>query len=140
MNKGSDVVKKLLNNRQTRAIELLLAGNSSASTCQIMKCSNSTLDGWLRDANFRSELSRGKQIIFDRIVSKMSSVATLAVETLEGILLDENQPAPVRANAAKIILENLNRYRLADLSDRMIAIEEQLQTSENERIIDCEQI
>jgi transposase len=117
---------KELSPRQVTAIAHLLAGKTIEATATEVGVSQQAVDSWLRKAEFREELNRGKDAIYDAAVTKLTRLATKALDNLEAVLDSPTTPPNVRVQASKVVIDNVPKYRAIDLGERLERIEAML--------------
>ncbi len=113
--------------RQVRFLPVLLAKPNYTEACKAGRVSRDTLYEWLKDPTFKAELERQRTELVAQGFALLSQSVAKAVETLVGLLDAEDDR--LKRLAAKDILDQHARYReLDDLTQRIEAIEERLET------------
>lgn len=116
-----------LNVRQELAINELLKGNSIAQSAKNVGVSETTLNRWLANTEFKVVLNERKSIIVDNCIDKINLLGNKAITVLDSILDDENVSSNVRLNASKSILDMILKFNeQRNIMDKMKEIEELL--------------
>jgi phage terminase small subunit len=119
--------KSKLTARQARFLPVLLASPTYTQACQKGRVSRDTLYEWLKDPGFKAELDRQRDELVAQGFALLSQSVTKAVETLVGLL--DAGDGRLKRLAARDILDQHTRFReLDDLTRRIEAIEERLQS------------
>lgn len=121
-----------LSPKQTKAIALLLQGRTIESTAKAVGVSSQAIDDWFKKTEFREQLNQGKDRIYGAVVSRLTILATKAIDALIEVFDDTNTPPSARVAAAKVTLENLARYRAIDLGERLENLEQQIRDMTND--------
>jgi len=88
-----------------RAIELLAAGNNGKDTAEKLNLTQETISRWRGDFDFRARLN---DILMDNqeaVGERLRQLSTLALETLEITLKDDQTPARDKITASLKVLE-----------------------------------
>jgi len=76
-----------------------------------MTFSSDTAHGWcIRDTVFRAEFEQAQRDIRDGLEGRMPGLATLALDTVEAIIKDEDTPANVRLSGATSVLKSVGVF------------------------------
>jgi hypothetical protein len=113
--------------RQAKFLPVLLASRTYAEACEKGRVSRDTLYEWLRQPEFRAELDRQRAELVAEGFALLSQSVVKAVETLVGLL--DGSDGRLRRLAARDILDQHVKFReLGDLTRRIEAVEERLET------------
>jgi hypothetical protein len=116
-----------------RLLALLACGVTVEAAAQQAGVGAATVYRRLKDRRFRRRLQQVRADFVQRTAGTMTAVATEAVRTLVE-LLKVTSPAPVRLGAARAVLEIGMKVReVADLEERMAALEERLEAGDATR-------
>jgi hypothetical protein len=116
-----------------RLLALLACGATVEAAAQQAGVGPATVHRRLNDPGFRERLQRVKAEFVQRTAGTLTAAATEAVRTLLE-LLKAPAPPPVRLGAAKAVLEiGLKVREVAELEERMTALEERLDAGEAAR-------
>ena len=86
-----------------------------------------TLWRWLQLDGFRDEYQKARRDAVARAIDQVQRAAAGAVQTLEGVMSDEQAPASARVSAAKTVLDSaLKAVELEDVQGRLQALESAL--------------
>jgi hypothetical protein len=108
---------------QRIAISHLAAGRRINDTAALINCHESTIDGWLRSEEFRAELEKSIDLIFEFAISQSAATISNSMSTLEEIRDDENSSNRDRIKASEILLNNAWKRRDLRLEERLKALE-----------------
>jgi hypothetical protein len=104
--------------------QALAVGDSVAAWAEAHHVPRRTAYRWATEASVKAQVRDLRQDLVTDAVGKLAGAATVAVETLRG-LLAAGQPATVRLGAARALLTALIDVQThADLSDRVTHLEE----------------
>jgi len=92
------------------AILLFAASESNISIAKKLKVTPETVSVWKNDYAIQAELNKLLEANNKAAGEKMRSLSIIALETIEQVMVDTEQPAKDRLNAALKVLE-LNRVR-----------------------------
>jgi hypothetical protein len=130
---GEDAIDGLTP-QQTRALAALLAARDIQSAAADAGVGLRTLKRWLTEPAFQAALRQAEKDAIGLAVRRLAGVADTAVRVVLSIMADKTVSASVRLRAALGVLEQLVKLReLAELEDRIEAVEAQLQTGANQR-------
>ena len=116
-----------LTTRQVRFLPVLLASPTYTQACKVGRVSRETLYEWLRQPAFKAELERRRDELVAQGFALLSQSVVKAVETLAGLL--DGSDARLKRLAARDILDQHVKFReIEDLTQRIEAIEERLQS------------
>ena len=103
-------------------IAALMSSGSIARAAEMTGISPRTMYDRMGTRDFKAAYSAAKADVVRQAVLSMNRNLSAAVEVVTGIMNDDNNPAGVRLQAAKLFLENAARFtdRLAD-ADRYTA-------------------
>ena len=117
--------KKQLTARQLKAIPLIVTSPTYTQACKRAKVNRTTLYKWLKDPVFKAELDRQRRQIAAEAFGVLSQSLTKAVETLVG-LLDNNDDRLKRLTAKDIIDFIIRHKENEELEQRIAEIEAKL--------------
>ena len=118
--------KTELTARQRKFIPLLVACPTFTEACEKGKLNRTTLYQWLKNSGFKAEVQRQREEITQEAFGLLAQNLTKAVETLAGLLGDNDKR--LKRFAAKDVIEYFLRHReLAELENRIKAIEDRLE-------------
>ena len=90
----------------------------------------------LKKPEFQSKLSAAKADILQAATNRAESRLTAALDTMDKIMQDEENPASVRLNASEaLIRQTLRLIELVDVTKRLDEIEAAIREAENENRI-----
>jgi phage terminase small subunit len=113
--------------RQVKFLPVLLASPTYTQACQAGRVSRDTLYEWLKDPAFSAELQKQRDELVAQGFALLSQSVVKAVETLVGLL--DTGDGRLKRLAARDILDQHVKFReLDDLTRRIEAIEERLQS------------
>ena len=113
--------------RQMRFLPVLLASPTYAEACKKGRASRDTLYEWLKDPAFKAELDRQRDELVAQGFALLSQSVAKAVETLVGLL--DGSDGRLKRLAARDILDQQVKFKeLSELTRRIEAIEERLQS------------
>ncbi len=124
---GQNSSESKLTDRQAKFLPTLLASSTYTAACEAGGITRDTLYHWLKDPAFKAELDRQRDELVAQGFALLSQNINKAVETLVGLL--DGSDGRLKRLAAKDILDQHLRFReLAELTQRIEAIEERLQS------------
>src|SRR5262245_1143528 len=94
--------------KREAALLALLAGKNHQQAAEAAGVDDRTLRRWLRDSEFVGELDRLRRRRFGRNLNRLDAAGEHAVEVLESIASDSEQPAAARVSACKVLLVPLS--------------------------------
>jgi transposase-like protein len=113
-----------LTRRQQAGIAALLACPTLEAAARSIGVSARTLRRWLREPDFKAAYEHAQREAFTLAIGRLQSIATAAVDALDGLIRDGETPAAVRASAARGILELVMKaVELAELRQRLDELE-----------------
>ena len=115
-----------LTTKQLKAIPKILAARTYEEGCKAAKVSKTTFYDWLQDEVFRTEFERQRNELVETAFGMIAQNIEKAVSALVG-LLDTKDDRVKRLTANDIIGHFLKHKELADIEDRIGAIEERLE-------------
>ena len=92
--------------RQRRAREGLLAGQTIARAAESAGVGERTVARWLTNPEFRQRLDDARVDQSQRVATWLASAATAAVNTLLTVMADEDTHVSVKVSAARVILSS----------------------------------
>jgi len=111
-----------LNNRQLKAIPILIGCDTVEDAARQTRISKNTLYTWMKKEEFNEAVSLARKKLLDKAMNKLMNVSMKAVVTLENLLDAESEA--VRRAAANDVLHHLIKYReLEDIESRLEIVE-----------------
>lgn len=104
-----------------RALDHLLQGKSIRAVAELVEVSEATIDKWLRDPGFRSELLERSRAISDASMSALISANTKATAKLVELISSEDPTIAIRACLA--VLNTSQKWLSSDLQERVQKLE-----------------
>ncbi len=126
MQKSSDISEKApFGSRKDRAIIALLKHGSKEKAAKEAGVHPATLWRWQKDPDFQQALRDGRREAFSQSVARLQQASTTAVETLLGIMTDQDAPSGSRVRAAQCVFElSKTSFQFEDLEARMSNLEQ----------------
>jgi hypothetical protein len=116
-----------LTRKKEQAIVALLSHGSIPEAARATGIAAVTLWRWLQLDGFRDEYQKARRDAVGRAIDQVQRAAAGAVQTLEGVMSDEQTPASARVSAAKTVLDSaLKAVELEDVQGRLQALESAL--------------
>lgn len=117
-----------LSRKQEDAIVSLLTSPTIQAAAEAIGISYITLWRWMQIPDFKEQYREARLETVRQAVSRLSQIATEAVEVLREIMKDMESPPSSRVTAAKTILEGAFKgIELDDLATRIEALEKTLE-------------
>jgi transposase len=117
-----------LTTQQHLAVDLLVAGLSTHETAEQIKANVRTVQRWINDPVFASELGSRRTAIFAQASAILSRTAKLSALTLESVLNDEKSTVSQKIAVARIVLElGLKFFELETVQPRLAQLQEELE-------------
>jgi len=111
-----------LNNKQLRAIPILIASDTVEEAAQQIGVARTTLYGWMEKDEFDQAVKVARRKLLDKSLNKLTNVSMKAVNTLEKLLDAESEA--VRRAAANDVLNHSLKYReLSEIEERLESVE-----------------
>ena len=111
-----------LNNRQVKAIPILIGSDTLEDAARQTGISKNTLYTWMKKEEFNQAVSSARKKLLDKAMNKLMTVSMKAVITLENLLSAESEA--VRRAAANDVLDHLIKYReLSEIENRLETVE-----------------
>lgn len=120
-------MKKNNKNKERFLSELLLHGTveKAAFNADISK---STAYRYLDDDEFNKLYKDKRKQLLDEVIGQLTTAATKAVKTLEGVLDDEEAPPTAKVSASRAILDNMFKgFSIVEIEERLSRIEGSLE-------------
>ena len=118
---------KKLNKNQEKFLIALMESTSIMEASKQAGVSNVTGHNYLNDPTFKAEYARIRRETFQLATNKLQQSAVQAVEVLNNIMVDDENPASSRVQASRAVLENAYKaYEMDDLQQRIEQLEELL--------------
>lgn len=113
-----------LNSRQHRAITALLTTRNISEAATVAQVGERTLYRWLSEPAFRAALSAAEGAAIDAATRSLLALQAGAIDTIEALMNDSEQPGAVRLRAAQSVLDYLLQLRdLRNMENRLAALE-----------------
>lgn len=125
-NKKSEYTRK-------QAIALLLTGKSIASISKQLNISDTTIDNWLKDKNFRNQLKLESDNLYNVKIVGLMGLLDTANNELREIL--ENSTDRNKLQAIKLIYEMLGKYHGIEMLERIEKIEEKIKSNNDKETL-----
>jgi hypothetical protein len=94
--------------KRDAALLALLAGRNNQQAAEAAGVDDRTLRRWLHDPEFVAELNRHRRMRFGRTLNRYAAAGEVAVEVLESIARNPEEPAAARVAACKVLIAPLN--------------------------------
>ena len=123
-----------LSDKQIRAIEAILSGETIARAAKKARAGQRTLYTWMKDPTFAAALREARSKALTEAISALAGLAGAAVNVLSETLKAEDTNADLRVKTAKTALDSLMRaHGVIDTEERLAAIEAQLKEDRERR-------
>jgi transposase-like protein len=110
--------------KKHQAIAALLTHRTVGEAAQAIGVGESTLFRWFQNQDFQRAYREAKAQVVQQAITKLQQTSGEAVETLQGIMNNQEAPPSTRVTAARIILEmSVKAVELEDLASRVEALE-----------------
>jgi hypothetical protein len=111
-----------LSERQLKALPFFVSSCSDVEACRKANISKQTYYEWLKEAQFKTELKRLRNLVIEDALEQLKAHTSKAVNTLVGLLDVDN--CALRRSVANDILTYVARYKeIQELENRIEAIE-----------------
>jgi len=117
-NKKSEYTRK-------QVIGLLLSGMSISNIAREVNVSDTTIDNWLKDKDFKEQLKLESDNLFNAKIAGLTGLIDTANKELRDIL--ENSTDRNKLQAIKLIYELIGKYQNTDLLDRIEILENKIE-------------
>lgn len=115
----------MLTSKQQKAIAALLQTSTNKEAAKLAGMSDSTLQRYLTDPEFKREYIRQSNKLIDEALIKANKSLSLAFDTLADICEDITENGQTRVSAARSIIEYTLKVReLADIDIRLQRLEQ----------------
>ena len=94
-----------LSAKQLRSISLLCQGRQQVSIAAELHCGVETLRRWLKDPTYQAALIRGRRQVWVEVMSEASLGLGTALNVLQRIMINEENPPSSRVQAASRFIE-----------------------------------
>jgi len=111
-----------LSGPKERGLEALLACDTITEAATRARVGRRTLQRWLGEAAFASELSRRRSRVIDGALTVLARAAAAAAKVLHDVASDAEAPVYARLQAASTILATVGKFE--ELSALRVRIEE----------------
>ena len=118
--------KSALTSRQLRAITCILDNSSIEESAKKAGVSRSTLYNWLNDSQFRRQLKKEREAIFEKGLNALKAATSKAANALIE-LLDCRDRGTRRLAAKEIINMAFKANEIKELEERISRLEEALE-------------
>jgi hypothetical protein len=113
-----------LTTRQRKAVACLLSERNALAAAKAAGVGERTLFRWLADPVFRVAVREAEADAIDTASRRLVGLSDTAIDTLAGILTDEETAPALKLRAAQAILDHLLKLReLATVEARLAALE-----------------
>jgi hypothetical protein len=110
--------------RRARILELAVLGENVATIAERVSLSTRHVRRVLAEPETKAQLRELEDERLRTVARKAAALGGSAVDVLEAIATDADQPAPARVSAARTILDIMVKVAdLADLAERVAALE-----------------
>ena len=131
-NRKKLIMNKGLTGRQRRAIEALMLTNTIARAAKKAKVGERSIYVWLKQEHFQTALRTARQEALAHTTSRLQQISARAVDTLEGVMEDENTSSASRISAARLSLDMMYRgAAIDDIVERLKTVEKQALSQQN---------
>ena len=114
-----------LTGKQSKALCLLVAGNSIEKAAESASVNAATVHRWLKEPRFKEEYREARRVVVGQATATLQAATRGAVATLVSVAADKDAPPSSRIAAAKTILElALKSVEIDDLAARIDALEQ----------------
>ena len=121
----------MLTSKQQKAIAALLQTSTNKEAAKLAGMSDSTLQRYLTDPEFKREYIRQSNKLIDEALIKANKSLSLAFDTLADICGNITENGQTRVSAARSIIEyTLRVHELADIDIRL----QRLERNESENV------
>lgn len=124
-NKKSEYTRK-------QVIGLLLSGMSISNIAREVNVSDTTIDNWLKDKDFKEQLKLESDNLFNAKIAGLMGLIDTANKELRDIL--ENSTDRNKLQAIKLIYELIGKYQNTDLLDRIEILENKIENNKTSSI------
>ncbi len=111
-----------MNRSKKQALPHLIACKNYKEASEKIGISVSQIYEWLKDPEFKSELERQRNALFDSAIDSLKAHSVRAAEVLAELLESENEV--IRRGAANDILNHVLENKKKDHENRILALEE----------------
>jgi hypothetical protein len=113
--------------KKSLAIASLLTAPRIADAAAAVGVSESTIDRWLAEPEFRAAYRAAQRQALQQAIGALQAAAGVAVTVLRAAMLDQSASAASRLGAARAILEfSFRGAEMADLEERLEVVESQI--------------
>ena len=120
--------------RRARVVELTVLGHDAATIAETIKLSLRQVRRYLAEAEVRAQVRELESERLRAVARKAAALGGSAVVVLATIANDKAQPAAARVSAARGLLDTMLKVsELADLGERLTALEERLAEAGNRK-------
>jgi len=113
-----------LSAKQLRSISLLCQGRQQVSIASELHCGVETLRRWLKDPTYQAALIRGRRQVWVEVMSEASLGLGTALNVLQRIMINEENPPSSRVQAASRFIELVRPLDLIDAVEGLPATDE----------------
>src|SRR5215210_1194984 len=118
--------------RRAQVVELTVLGHDAAAIAERVALSIRQVRRYLAEPSIRAQIRELEDERLRAVARKAAALGGSAVVVLASIANDKGQPAAARVSAARGLLDVMVKVgELADLQERVTALEEQLVTPEH---------
>ena len=113
--------------RHQKAIDLLLAGESTTSAARQLRINRVSLQRWLADPGFCAELSAQRRAALQGSADKLASKVDHAIDLLDAMVADTSLAPAVRIAGIRLILESAwKAFETTDLAAQIAQLDARL--------------
>ena len=113
--------------KKSLAIASLLTAPRIADAAAAVGVSESTIDRWLAEPEFRAAYRAAQRQALQQAIGALQAAAGVAVTVLRAAMLDQSATAASRVAAARVVLEfSFRGAEMADLEERLEVVESQI--------------
>lgn len=113
--------------RWEQMLQALLAHSTVADAARSAGVSETSIWRALQNSEFLSHYRAARREVWQHAMTRLQFASTIAVETLQTIVSDDNAPRAVRVSAARAILDYGHTIAHDDVSERIERIEQMLE-------------
>ena len=113
--------------KHEQAISALLTQPTLAEVATTVGVGEATLRRWLQQESFQAAYRQARREAVGQAIARLQQVTTVAVNTLEAILINPTARESAKVTAARTVLElALRTVELEDLEARIAALEQRV--------------
>ena len=116
-----------LTDRQLKALPFFITSTSESKSCRRAGISKQTFYDWLKNPQFRAELTRTRNLVVDDAIEALKGHISKAVQSLVSLLDVAQSPALIRSVANDIIGHVSKFKEIHEIEHRLDSIEDMLE-------------